>query len=285
MSPYAINVTEADFEEKIIAASAHTPVVIDFWAEWCGPCRVLKPLLERLAEEYQGKFILAKVDSDENMRLSGRFGVRGIPTVVGIVGGEEKARFSGAQPENQVRAFLDRLIPSPADALRQTALEVHQRGDTTMALKILDDALALAPDNADVRIAAAEILLRSGDAGAARAMLDALPAAQRGDERVAMLLTRIAFAEKGQTLPGADALAARVQADEHDLAARLQLADAYIAQERFEPALAQLLEVVRRDPGFNDGAARQSMVSVFNLLGGSGELVGRYRRLLASALH
>jgi putative thioredoxin len=285
MPTFSIDVSEADFEEKVIAASHNLPVVVDFWAEWCGPCRILKPLLEKLAAEYHGKFLLAKVNSDENMRIAGRFQVRGIPTVVGIINGQEVERFTGAQPEGALRQFLDRLIPSPAEELRHAALEVYHQGDTEKALKILADASEVDPKNVEVRITAAEILLHSGRHAEARQLLETLPADRRTDEKVVTLLARLDFAEKGQSLPDAATLEARIAADGDDLDARLQLAELCVVREEYEPALEQLLEIVRRDRKFRDDIARKTMLSVFNLLGGQGELVSRYRRLLASALN
>lgn len=285
MSVFSIDVTEADFDEQVIQASHGVPVVVDFWAEWCGPCRVLKPMLEKLAAEYRGKFILAKVNSDENQRIAGRFAVRGIPTVVALVDGEEANRFSGAQPEGEVRRFLDALIPSPAEELRHAAMEIFRQGDAEEALKILAEASKIDPDNAGVRVAAAEILLHLGRPEEARQLLESLPADKRTDAKVVTLLARLEFAEKGRALPDAATLEARIRADENDLEARLQLANLLITQEQFEAALAQLLEIVRRDRKFGDDIGRKSMLSVFNLLGGEGDLVSRYRRLLASALN
>ena len=285
MSPFSIDVTEADFEEKVVQASHGVPVVVDFWAEWCGPCRVLKPMLEKLAAEYQGKFILAKVNSDENQRIAGRFGIRGIPTVIALVNGEEAERFTGAQPEGMVRQFLDRLIPSPAEELRHTAMEIFQQGDADKALRMLGEASELDPQNGEVRISAAEILLHTGKPHEARQLLDTLPADKRADAKVVTLLARLAFAEKGQALPGAGELEQRIKDDENDLQARLDLAELLVARDQYEEAMAQLLEIVRRDRQFGEDIGRKTMLSVFNLLGGEGELVSKYRRLLASALN
>ena len=128
MSAFSIEVTEADFEEKVIEASKNVLVVIDLWAEWCGPCRVLGPVLERLASAYQGKFILAMIDADENMRIAGRYAVRGFPTVIAFSDGQEVGRFSSAQSESTVRQFLDRLLPAVATATFQPfEREIKQR--------------------------------------------------------------------------------------------------------------------------------------------------------------
>ena len=285
MSAFSIEVTEADFEEKVIEASKKVPVVIDLWAEWCGPCRVLAPVLARLANEYQGKFILAKIDADENMRIAGRYAVRGFPTVIGFVAGQEVERFSGAQTEGTIRKFLDRLLPSPADELCHAAMEVFGRGDAKNALRILEDALLLDMNHVVARINAADILLHTGQLREARETLEALPQDKRGDARVSTLLARLEFALQGEASPDAASLEAKIRADANDLEARLQLANLRVSQEDYEAALALLLEIVQRDPHFGDEAGRTTMLSVFNLLGGEGELVNHYRKLLAAALH
>lgn len=284
MSAFSIEVTEADFDEKVIEASKKVPVVIDLWAEWCGPCRVLAPVLARLADEYQGKFILAKIDADENMRIAGRYAVRGFPTVIGFVDGQEVERFSGAQTEGTVRKFLDRLLPSPEELCR-AAMETFGRGDAPNALRMLEEALLLDMNHVDARVYAADILLHTGKLQEARETLEALPQDKRADARVTTLLARLEFALQGNTLPDAASLEARIQADANDLEARLQLANLRVSQEDYEAALALLLEIVQRDPRFGDDAGRKTMLSVFDLLGGEGELVNRYRKLLAAALH
>jgi putative thioredoxin len=204
---------------------------------------------------------------------------------VALVDGEEADRFTGAQPEGMVRQFLDRMIPSPADELRHAAMEIFQQGDADKALRILGEASELDPQNADVRIAAAEILLHTDKPHEARQILDSLPGDKRTDAKVVTLLARLEFAEKGQALPDAAELEQRIRSDENDLQARLELAELLVAQERYEEALDQLLEIIRRDRKFGDDIGRKTMLSVFNLLGGEGPLVGKYRRLLASALN
>ena len=280
MSEHALDVGLADFQKNVIEESARRPVVVDFWAPWCGPCKSLKPILEKLAAEYGGKFLLAKINSDENQELAARYGVRGIPSVKAFADGQPVDEFSGAIPESEVRAFLDRLIPSPAEELRAQAASQRMAGDLSGALQTLADASRLDPAHLGVRLDAAEIMLDLHEADEASRLLAGV--ADDADPRVAQLKARLQFLGAA----GADeaALQARIAADENDLDARLQLAKLWVASSQYEPAMQQLLEIVRRDRGFQDDFGRKTLLDVFNLLGG-GELVSQYRRLLASALY
>ncbi len=280
MSEHTLDVGLADFNQHVLEESRSRPVVVDFWAPWCGPCKSLKPVLEKLAAEYGGKFLLAKINSDENQELAARYAVRGIPSVKAFIDGEMVDEFSGALPEGEVRAFLDRIIPSPADELRAQAMDARMAGDPSGALQLLAEASKLDPQNLGVRLDAAEIMLDLGETDEAQRLVGGVP--DDADPRVAQLKARLQFS--GAAGEDAAALRARVAADGNDLDARLKLANLLVASGDYEAGMEELLEIVRRDRAFEDDIGRKTLLSVFNLLGG-GEPVSRYRRLLASALN
>jgi putative thioredoxin len=285
MGQFAYDVDASNFQEIVIDGSARAPVVIDFWAPWCGPCRSLKPILEKLADEYAGKFILAKINSDENQELAAQFAVRGIPSVKAVIGGEVVDEFSGALPESAVREFLDRIIPSPAEEPRRQAADQRAAGDTAGALQTLAEASKLDPGNEKVRIDAAEILFELEQFDEVQRLLDSLSPDGQADERARRVQAALSFARSGQDGGDETALRDRIATAPDDMDSRQQLANLLIAGRRYQEGLDELLEMIRRDRTWNDDAARKSVLAVFAMLGGQGELVAQYRRKLASTLN
>jgi putative thioredoxin len=281
----SIDVSANNFSEVIIEGSRKAPVIVDFWAPWCAPCRALTPILEKLAGEYQGKFTLAKINSDENQELAAEFGVRGIPNVKAFVDGKLVDEFSGALPEPLVRKFLERVIPSPAEELRLEARGSYQQTkDATSALALLARAIELDPKNERAIIDSAAIMVDLGKFEDAKRLLATLSPLAQMDESVSALRARMDFAASAAAAPDAESLKQRIARDPGDLDARLLLANLCVASEDYATALDQLLEIVRRDRAFRDDIARKTMLQVFSLLGNEGDLVSEYRRRLARAM-
>ncbi len=278
----SFDVTEADFRQTVLERSLEVPVLVDCWAPWCGPCRNLKPVLEKLVREYGGSFVLAKLNTDEAPQISAALQIRSIPLVVLFVGGKPVDQFMGALPESQVRAFLDKHIGeqvSEAEALRQDAAA---EADPGMAEAMLQHALSLEPGNADVAL---DLSVRQIDRGAfdeATALLDAVAPGQRND-RHAALLKRIQLA-KNKPEGDAGALAARIAANAKDFDARFALAALQAYAGDFDAAFDQLLEVVMRDKAEWREKARLKLVEWFEVCPDAAA-VSRGRRYLGMYLN
>ena len=282
----SIDVSANNFREIVIEGSHKMPVIVDFWAPWCAPCRALAPVLEKLAGEYREKFTLAKINSDENQELAAEFGVRGIPAVKAFVGGKLVDEFSGALPEPLVRKFIERVVPSPAEELRLQAQEIyHRTKDAATALALLTRAIETDPKNEPAIIDSAAVLIDLGKLEDAKRLLETLSPLTQMDESVAALRARMDFAASAAAAPDAESLKERIARDPGDLDARLLFANLRVAGEDYASALDQLLEIVRRDRSFRDDIARKTMLQVFSLLGNEGDLVSEYRRRLASAMY
>lgn len=290
-----IDTTDATFQRDVIDASHELPVLVDFWAPWCGPCRALGPLLEKLEAAYGGRFRLVKVNSDQQPELAAQFNVRSIPYVVAFVDGQPVNAFVGALPESQLRAFVDALLPNPSEIERRKALDLIAAGQLDAGLLALRAALALNPANDAARWDLADTLLERASASApdlaapmvaeARTTLDAVARGAQGEPRHRALATRLASLTRTAELPQRETLQARIAADPSDLQARLDLANLLIARADYEPALEQLLEIAGRDRGFGDDVGRKTTLAVFELMAEDPARVAAYRRRLASVLN
>jgi len=282
MNPWTIEVDEEDFEKDVLERSKSAPVVVDFWAPWCGPCRVLGPVLERLAEERAGDFILAKVNVDENPALADLFRVQGIPAVKIFRHGKIAGEFTGALPESALREVLARFLPTEADKDAAEAEELEKSGRADEARALYDKILATEPRHPRALLGLARVLLAAGDEEKARALLEAVPLTSDERKEADQLLARLTLKSAGQKDEAA--LRAALAADPDDVEKRFELAQALAAKEKYDDALAEFLAIVKKDRGFQDDGARKAMVQIFEVLGDQSELTQKYRSELAKAL-
>jgi len=283
MSEFSTDVGLDNFEAVILQASRDVPVVVDFWAPWCQPCQALTPMLEKLAGEFGGRFRLAKVNADENPEITQQFGVRSLPTVKVVFEGRLVDEFTGALPEPELRAFLERLTPSPAEPLRAEAAQLVAEGRREEALACLVQASQLDPANEAVRLDGIELLIELDRHDEAKALLASDFILQT--DRAEALRKRL---ELANVQIDTAALDARLAADANDHAARLERAKALAGAGRYRDALEDAMEVVRRDRFFDEGAGRKALLELFAILGESeqyDDLVREYRRALSAALN
>lgn len=269
-----IDITIQNFETELLQASTRAPVLLDIWAPWCGPCKALSPVLEKLERDYGGRFKLAKLNSDEQPEIAGQlsqaFGVRSIPFCVLFDQGQPVDGFVGAQPEAQIRQFLDRHVPThedaQADASAEEAEVLEAEGDTEAALAKLQQAVAVAPGNDTARCDYVKLLLELKRVQQARLAFE--PIASKGalDGRIAALGLWLQASEAAPTLRSADALRAAIAANRRDFDARYELAQSHFAAGRFTDAMDELLEIVMRDKQWNEQLARRTYVAILDLM-------------------
>lgn len=282
-SPYILDATSDTFEADVVERSKTVPVVVDVWATWCGPCKMLGPLLEKLAREYDGKFVLAKVDSDRAPEVAASLRVRSIPAVFGVRDGEILDAFTGVQSEGFIRQWLDRLLPSKAETLVAEARAL-EASDPEAAGARFSEALTLDPELATARVGLARLALAAGRVDEARATV--LELERRGFLEPEAEKLKAELVLKAQSEGGTDVDAARAAAEAapRDKALKLKLAEALAAAARYEEALAIALDLVETDRKATGEEARKLMLAVFQLLPEDSELAFEYRRRLSFAL-
>ena len=280
---HVFDIDQQTFESQVLQASLDTPILVDFWATWCEPCKTLGAMLEKLAAEYNGAFRLGKVDVDAEQELAAMFGIKSIPTVMLVKDGQVLDGFTGALPEGQLREFLARHV-QPLEGEPAEADGVDGPAETPeAAINRLQQAIAIEPARAELKLELALALMRAGQADAAQAELDALPVNLATDARAQRLRSELDLAHAVAQAPEAAELELRIQANPEDWPARDQLGVRLLLEGNPEAGLEQFLIVLQKARDWNDGQAKKRLLAAFATLEDA-ELVGRYRRRMASML-
>jgi len=282
--PHVFDATTETFETEVLQKSLQTPVLVDFWATWCGPCKTLGPMLEKLTGEYHGAFELAKVDVDKEQQIAAAFQIRSVPTVFLVKGGQIVDGFPGAVPEGQLREFLTQHGVVPLEAAPEEAETVDAPPlDPQAQVDVLRAAIAAEPDKEELKLDLALALLQTGATAEATALIDALPANLSTDDRAVRARARLEFASALQQAPAAEVLDARIAANGDDLQARHLRGVQLLLSGQDAAALEQFLDMLRRDRTYDEGRPRKLLIDAFKVIEDE-DLVGQYRRRMASLL-
>jgi putative thioredoxin len=282
MNQWTTDVSEENFEAEVLERSNEAPVLVDFWAPWCGPCKTLGPLLEKLADEYKGEFRLAKVNVDENPNLAGVFGIQGIPAVKLFKDGDLASEFTGALPEPMVREFLSKFLPTAADKEADEAAELEAAGQTAEAKRAYQAIIDADPNHAKALLGLGRLAMNEGDNDAALEHLEKISLVDDARKEADRLIARLKL--QGGAAENLNALREKVKAEPNNLAARYEFAQALAGAEKYEEALREFLYIVRADRNFQDDGARKAMLQIFEVLGSDDPLTDKYRSELAAVL-
>ncbi len=281
---YIVDIDETNAQQLLIEESMTRPVVVDFWADWCGPCKQLMPFLEKLAGEYQGAFLLAKVNADEQQMLAQQLGVRSLPTVMVIKEGQPVDGFSGAQPESAVREMLDKHLPSPQAGALAEAEQLLAEGDFPAALALYRSAWEESGQKLEMTLAYAGALVTANRLDEADTLLQGVRLADQ-DARYEQLVAQIELGREAARSPEVEALEASMAANPDDHAIRIQLAIQLSQVAQYREALEHLLTVLRADRDFNNGEARKVFLDTLATIGKGDPLAAEYQRKLFSLMY
>lgn len=284
-SPWIVDVTYTTFEKIVLRAPGDTLIVVDFWADWCGPCRMVAPVLEKLADSYKGKLVVAKVNVDQEPNIAAAFAIQGIPALKFFLGGQLVHEMVGAHPEHELRRAVEALLPGEKDSMLDEAMQLLENGDEIQAEQALLKVLESEPENAAVNCALARLALRKGDTEAARKYAETVPEGSPEFETARSLLDGLQFAELCSQHGGLNTCLAAVERDANDLEARFRLGCCYAAEAQFEKALETLLTVIAKNKNYGDGKVKEAMVRIFGIVGQRSPLADEYRQKLINLLY
>ncbi len=281
---YIFDVDESNFQQAVVENSHKLPVLVDFWADWCEPCKALIPILHKLAEDLAGQFILAKINADQQQNLTQQNAVKSLPTVKLIVNGEVVDEFTGGQSEAHIRKMLEPYLIRESDKLMAEAVAEYEKGNNDAAISLMKQAAESDPDNIRIQVMAMKVLLDNERKEEAAIIIGRLSPEALQDPEIIAIQSQLEEVDPTANAE-LDALQVLVDEDENNLEAREKLSALLISQTKFEPALEQLFEIMKRDRRYNDDAGRKGLLNLFEMLGSSNPLVSQYRRRIATMLN
>lgn len=284
-SPYSANATAETFSALVLEQSYETPVIVDFWADWCQPCKMLMPILSELVEEYAGAFHLVKVNTDEQGELAAQYGIRSLPTVKVFKNGEAVDEFMGVQPATTIREMIDKYRVHEGAIKHEQALALFDAGQTDEAEALLAEVITDEPDYYDASLALVSLLLQGGKLTEADALLQSLPEDIQQHEQAKILITQAKMLTLKQQSGDSSTLRQQLVNNPDDLAIMLKLANAELADENYEQSLTLFFQVMQRDDSYEEHAGRKGLLNVFDLLAVGHPLIKQYRNKMFSLMH